>query len=225
MKSLPRHLQQLDARLTKLAGVNASPMPLSELDGFIAGILVCPDMIMPSEWLPIILGDEAGDGGIFESDADLQNCIQLVFKHYNAVSQDLQHGAGRYRPLFDVDAQHDGTLWELWIGGFQQALALRPQSWMMVVQDGDDDDATMAMAGMVALIAITENEADMDPERITALTEAAPDLIPKWIETLNGWRLRNMTDQPIPARSSKIGRNEPCPCGSGKKYKKCCGSN
>lgn len=23
----------------------------------------------------------------------------------------------------------------------------------------------------------------------------------------------------------KIGRNEPCPCGSGKKYKKCCGSN
>jgi SWIM/SEC-C metal-binding protein len=26
-----------------------------------------------------------------------------------------------------------------------------------------------------------------------------------------------------PARSEKIGRNEPCPCGSGKKYKKCCG--
>ncbi|MEN6337415.1 MAG: SEC-C metal-binding domain-containing protein [Phycisphaerales bacterium] len=23
--------------------------------------------------------------------------------------------------------------------------------------------------------------------------------------------------------SPKIGRNEPCPCGSGKKYKKCCG--
>ena len=26
-----------------------------------------------------------------------------------------------------------------------------------------------------------------------------------------------------PARSSKVGRNDPCPCGSGKKYKKCCG--
>jgi hypothetical protein len=26
----------------------------------------------------------------------------------------------------------------------------------------------------------------------------------------------------VPARSIKIGRNEPCPCGSGKKYKKCC---
>jgi tetratricopeptide (TPR) repeat protein len=27
---------------------------------------------------------------------------------------------------------------------------------------------------------------------------------------------------PVQARSLKIGRNEPCPCGSGKKYKKCC---
>ena len=28
----------------------------------------------------------------------------------------------------------------------------------------------------------------------------------------------------IPATSQKIGRNEPCPCESGKKYKKCCGA-
>lgn len=29
--------------------------------------------------------------------------------------------------------------------------------------------------------------------------------------------------KPLPAKSQKIGRNEPCPCGSGKKYKNCCG--
>lgn len=29
---------------------------------------------------------------------------------------------------------------------------------------------------------------------------------------------------PTPRISSNIGRNEPCPCGSGKKYKKCCGA-
>ena len=27
----------------------------------------------------------------------------------------------------------------------------------------------------------------------------------------------------LPYRSNKIGRNNPCPCGSGKKYKRCCG--
>ena len=29
----------------------------------------------------------------------------------------------------------------------------------------------------------------------------------------------------LPARTVKIGRNEPCPCGSGKKYKRCCGTS
>ncbi len=31
--------------------------------------------------------------------------------------------------------------------------------------------------------------------------------------------------RPAPVKSTKIGRNDPCPCGSGKKYKKCCGRN
>jgi preprotein translocase subunit SecA len=36
-------------------------------------------------------------------------------------------------------------------------------------------------------------------------------------------------DQPIVrkpvVKGTKVGRNDPCPCGSGKKYKKCCGQN
>jgi len=29
--------------------------------------------------------------------------------------------------------------------------------------------------------------------------------------------------RPVRRKTRKVGRNEPCPCGSGKKYKKCCG--
>ena len=31
--------------------------------------------------------------------------------------------------------------------------------------------------------------------------------------------------QPVQRAEEKVGRNQPCPCGSGKKYKHCCGSN
>jgi len=31
--------------------------------------------------------------------------------------------------------------------------------------------------------------------------------------------------QPVVKKEKKVGRNDPCPCGSGKKYKKCCGQN
>lgn len=45
-----------------------------------------------------------------------------------------------------------------------------------------------------------------------------------WLETTN-WSqmLEEPVQQPYVRSSSKIGRNDPCPCGSGKKYKKCCG--
>ncbi len=33
---------------------------------------------------------------------------------------------------------------------------------------------------------------------------------------------RKQPSQPIVFDSPKVGRNDPCPCGSGKKYKKCC---
>jgi len=36
--------------------------------------------------------------------------------------------------------------------------------------------------------------------------------------------LEKMLNPPIPIASKKVGRNDPCQCGSGKKYKKCCGS-
>jgi hypothetical protein len=37
--------------------------------------------------------------------------------------------------------------------------------------------------------------------------------------------LKTLKKQPFVHESSKTGRNDPCPCGSGKKYKKCCGLN
>jgi uncharacterized protein len=71
------------------------------------------------------------------------------------------------------------------------------------------------------------------PEQLEALTAASPGQIGPWIVTLNEWRLANCAPAPdVPtqhssfaAPSSKVGRNDPCPCGSGKKYKKCCGLN
>jgi uncharacterized protein len=58
------------------------------------------------------------------------------------------------------------------------------------------------------------------------ITSEAPAIIPELVETLNAWRLSRYKGRPSgPARAAKIGRNDPCPCGSGRKYKKCCGAS
>src|SRR4029077_1024120 len=51
---------------------------------------------------------------------------------------------------------------------------------------------------------------------------------PEWQETRGGGRGAAPPPAPAPrtdpaaAAGQKVGRNDPCPCGSGKKYKKCC---
>lgn len=42
------------------------------------------------------------------------------------------------------------------------------------------------------------------------------------LSNIGGYYKKSVTD---PLKSAKIRRNEPCPCGSGEKYKRCCGSD
>jgi uncharacterized protein len=58
MSGLSRHLKQLDEELLALG---EETMLLEELDGFIAGLLVCPDLIKPGEWLPIVWNRDSPD--------------------------------------------------------------------------------------------------------------------------------------------------------------------
>jgi uncharacterized protein YecA (UPF0149 family) len=64
------------------------------------------------------------------------------------------------------------------------------------------------------------------PDENEDMIAAAPDMIPYLVETV--YRRQHGLDRVVMASEPfiagpKIGRNEPCPCGSGKKFKKCCG--
>ena len=48
-----------------------------------------------------------------------------------------------------------------------------------------------------------------------------------FVKEEDGWKFEDgelVGEKPIVRESPKTGRNDPCPCGSGKKYKKCCGA-
>ncbi|MCB6569211.1 SEC-C domain-containing protein [Eubacterium limosum] len=53
--------------------------------------------------------------------------------------------------------------------------------------------------------------------------------LPQWDDILTAQRKRELMkasrERNTVVKKEKIGRNDPCPCGSGKKYKKCCGRN
>ncbi len=53
--------------------------------------------------------------------------------------------------------------------------------------------------------------------------------LPQWDAIFSAEKRKELMTQQRKSRtivkSAKIGRNDPCPCGSGKKYKRCCGAN
>ena len=137
----------------------------------------------------------------------------------------------RYGPLFAVDTRHNETLWEIWVAGFEKAVKLRPAAWQKLLTA--DHETAQAMFGLLTLADVDRRDSRFTPEQLDALTAAAPHQIGPWVVTLNEWRLAKWvpTQDFQTSRSSfstpasKLGRNDPCPCGSGKKYKKCCGLN
>ncbi|MGY4432446.1 yecA family protein [Bradyrhizobium sp. F1.13.1] len=79
MSDIPRRLKQLEKQLASLDDDEA--MLLSELDGFLADILVCPDLIMPGEWLPMVWGGENKDAApVFENTNQAEQLVGLIME-------------------------------------------------------------------------------------------------------------------------------------------------
>jgi uncharacterized protein len=222
MPILSPRLRRLDGALASLAATHDEVMFLSTLDGYVTGVILCPEAIEAAEWLPLLWGGERG-GSAFADELDDKWFADLVKDHAVRTAATLDKGGRRYRPFLEVDVGKGEILWELWIDGFAAAMELRPGSWAKI-EEAEGAPAN-ALAAMMTLIEIARDESDLDRDRIDRLTEEAPDLIAAQVATLYAAGVRAVSESgtaPFPS-SSRVGRNEICPCGSGAKHKRCCG--
>lgn len=215
MPNFPSRFRRLDDILADLP--IDDPLLLTELDGYLTGIAVCPEPIVPNEWLPPIWGGGYGEGAPFEEPADVQLFADMVLARYHEILRDL--GRGKLQPIFDVDERNGEVLWEEWIGGFAMARELRPEAWSPATED-----AAASLAYISTLADIAADETTLTSMEINAICDAAAGSIPGHVARLYARRAGHAVVPPEGGkRPAKVGRNEPCPCGSGKKHKRCCG--
>jgi uncharacterized protein len=227
---VPKPLRYLKQLRGELLALGDDAMLAEELDGFIAGLLVCPELIKPAEWLSAVWGYEEGDEPVFDNLEHANRVLDLVGEYYNHVARTLFERPERYEPLFLIDDRDNEVVWELWIAGFEQAVKLRPDAWQKLLTA--DPETAQALSGLLTLADVNRHDPRFTHEELDVLSAAAPEQIGPWVVALNEWRLANYAPQIVETPqslfanpASKIGRNDPCPCGSGKKYKKCCGLN
>ena len=199
--------------------------------GYVQAVVLTPEPLSANEWIPEVFG---GVMPAFDSIDQANKIFFSLMQFYNRLNQQrLEHML--YCPFRLEDRHLDWWFNSVreWCRGFMQGMHLRWDYWML---PETDPQAEQVNAAMLVVLAIADETAvsDLfdiqdDDERSKQAREflalAIPSL-PNSIRTLTDFsqsqdavRLSN-----LPLRSTKVGRNAPCPCGSDKKFKKCCGA-
>lgn len=206
------------AALDRFLSHDAPPesMGLDELHGFLAAVISAPQLVMPSQWMSHVWGGAEPD---FASMEQAQEVMGQIMRLNNDVALFLS--AGDFDPLFMEETLIDGEVLLApcgWCEGYVQGMQLQPDAWtdaelnnllmpIIILSDTLDDPKVEAML----------DDQDNVDKLAEAIPEAAVAIYRYQRQQLDG------VSQPI-RKSEKVGRNDPCPCGSGKKYKKCCGA-
>ena len=201
-------------------------MNLEELDGFFAALIAGPENVMPSEYYPEVFGGEMSDACEFGSLDEANDILGLMMRHWNTIAATLHKGEV-YVPLL-LEDENGLTLGNDWARGFMRGMDMRHDGWAELV---DDEEHGGWLLPMMILYHEHDDDPEMRPEPISP--EKREDIIAHMLAGLmrayryfRSHREANAGTAFTPERrrsSSKVGRNDPCPCGSGKKYKRCCG--
>jgi uncharacterized protein len=195
---------------------------IDELHGFLTAMVCCPIPVMPSEWLNGVWQSE--EGPQFESAEQAQEIMALIMRMHNDIADAFRVGE-EFGPLMLENTLESGetvVVAQGWCWGFMEGMRSRfdarePHLDMInelvvpigvLARVGDDDPELQELLDDQEKIA----------ERTDAIAESAAAIYDYSRSIADG------SPQPYRRQAAKVGRNDPCPCGSGKKYKKCCGA-
>lgn len=223
-------LEELEQFLMSPA-VAEDTMTLDELDGYLTALAIGPTVLPLGKWFAGIWGSTPHGMPDFDSDKEMQHIINLIFRRINGIIDTLENNPDSHEPLFlqiETEGESEILIGKSWSMGFMKAIGLYKRDWEPLFENPD---------GMRALNPIYL----MGTEQLTDAQEAQIETLEQCIELSNRipdsitWIYRFWLPQRQAAMKRaevaeanvgkhKAGRNDPCPCGSGKKFKKCCGA-
>jgi len=185
----------------------ARSMDVAMLEGFLTALALRPAPEAVAAWLPKVL-DRSGAGS--DDAFDATEIAALAQRHYLHLRQWLLEDPASFEPIYAC-----GPEWspDAWCEGFLTGTRREPAAWeALAIPAWSEPFIRLGTPERRAL-----NADDAETERW--MNAVAPAVI-----AINAaWR---PTAAPATGRRAapKVGRNDPCTCGSGKKYKKCCGA-
>jgi uncharacterized protein len=192
---------------------------MSELDGFFTAIISGPQTIPPSTWLSAVWGDREP---AWESVEGFEKIYQLMLRHYNDVVNSLMAPGYAFEPVFnesEVDGRRHLEVND-WCQGYMRGVALAVEAW----NSGGDELFELLQPIMLFCDELDLQVLDiMDEGEIADLQTSIPALAQ---EIQRFWLARRRftilsADDRLESELT-LDADAPCPCGSGKPFRKCC---
>jgi uncharacterized protein len=133
-------LDPLDTYLTSPESP-ANSMGLSDLDGFLTGLVAGPEMVKPSEWMPLVWGDEEPE---FATPEEADAILGTIMARYNEILDCLDTDPDSFDPIFWEGEDGDVIVTD-WAAGFMDAVILRSKAWAPLLQDDAGRDLMLPL--------------------------------------------------------------------------------
>ncbi len=202
------------------------------IDGFLTAILSGPRLIMPGEALRWIWDTENGkDGAHFKDEQEAQKILGLVMQQWNAIAQVLMQDPQAYEPLILERTLDEGRVIPIideWCMGYQKGMALDKDGWAELSIAQPDLLKPVWLYGSEGGWEILQKYPLSDEEHeqmADSLGDMARQAHAWFLQRRDPSGLKTPATSPVRREGPKLGRNDPCHCGSGRKYKQCHGAN
>lgn len=203
------------AELLDNHAVAHSTMRLDEAQAFMLALLSGPDEVAVEDWLPEILGDAEW------SEAESQEIRDLVLQMTAHMKSCLLNK--KLPDLLLYEDEYGENDYFTWCNAYIYALDIVPTDWFEKADNEEFEDLfypLMAMAGVYDDDDGTGPLLDLSERELRQLESDLPHVL---LDIYLFWQAVLNKPTTVRREGDKVGRNDPCPCESGKKYKACCG--
>lgn len=217
----PSEIQQLESLLAAPL-FKGKAMSIDRLQGFLVAVASSPDTILPSQWLPDVTGGEMEHDSMEQAQA----FMDLLMRYYNEAATALSANEPFSFVLRQRSSTDERMNYQTWCEGYILGWALSTQEWL---RPGNEALKKLTfpilyLSGAFREDAEAKGEA-YEEEEDYKLQKECIDVLPGAVQAIyDFWRARRAA-MPVRRDAPKTGRNDPCPCGSGKKFKQCCGQH
>ncbi|MCP3951323.1 MAG: UPF0149 family protein [Desulfobacterales bacterium] len=210
---------------------------LHQACGFTLAVAGAPETILELEWLPrLFKEDRLPDfSTVSEKETTLELLVGLRQHWTDQIARQEAEDALLDLPegCYFVTGKGPSQSVRDFCKGYLSGYRWLQKAWDLVVQDMDEGDREKLVHNATIMACLTLLYSDGKGEKATMPDRELPmkpakawHLLPALLIETGGFGLDRQKTVPgaeqAPGVNEKIGRNAPCPCGSGKKYKKCC---